>query len=152
MYYVYVGRLNDEILYIGKGKGARDSHLNSGCSSVYEANKLHFSGGTLDVERVVENLCEPDALELEAHLINEVTPAWNRSGSVNTYKKRSSTSKYLGVSFYKSNQAKPWRAWYKSSNLKHHIGYYKTEVEAASARDDYLLRNGITGRVNIQAA
>ena len=48
-YYVYVGVLDSVIMYVGKGTKQRINHLNSGISSCYQANKLHFSGGKLDV-------------------------------------------------------------------------------------------------------
>jgi hypothetical protein len=148
MYYVYVGWLGDKIMYIGKGKNDRDLHLNSGCSHVYEANRLHFLGGRLDVERIAENLEELDAFELETHLVHEAKPAWNKQAVGNSHKKSTATSEYLGVSFYKNKAVKPWRAWYKTSNKKHHIGYFNTELEAVLARDNYLKDNGIIGRIN----
>lgn len=44
MYEVYVCKLNDEVLYVGQGKLGRHNHCKSGCSHVYELNKLHFLG------------------------------------------------------------------------------------------------------------
>lgn len=151
MYYVYVGRVEGAIVYVGKGLYDRDSHLNSGCSHVYEANRLHFSGGSIDVERVITGLTEEDALEFESLLISETLPQWNVYCGTNTYKKTNSTSEFLGVSSYPDKQDKPWRAWCKVGGIKKHIGYYGTEVEAAKARDAFLRDNGIVGKMNCPA-
>lgn len=148
MYYVYVGRVDGEIIYVGKGSADRDLHLNSGCSHVYEANRFHFSGGIVDVIRVAENLNEASAFELETHLIHEITPRWNVAAIGNSHKKSHATSKYLGVSFYRNKTVNQWRAWYKIGSKKMHIGCYMTELEAVIARDKFLIDNGITGKLN----
>ncbi len=46
-----------------------------------------------------------------------------------------SSSKYLGVSFYK--RKKLWRAYYKKIFQKH-LGYFEHEEDAATAYDDYV--------------
>lgn len=147
MYYVYAGYSGDQLMYIGKGKENRDSHLNSGCSHVYEANKFHFSGGVLEVVRIADHLEELDALELEAFVILEASPLWNSASTGNTYKRSESTSKYLGVSLM-NKRGKRWRAFCKVDRSKVHIGYYDTEIEAAKARDQYMIDNQICGKLN----
>jgi hypothetical protein len=49
-------------------------------------------------------------------------------------------SKYIGVYWHKQNQK--WRARYCDSTRKH-IGYYTTEIDAARAYDDTILRLGL---------
>lgn len=149
MYYVYTGNVNGEVLYVGKGYGSRYLHLNSGCSNVYEANKLHFSGTTIEVSKVFKCKTSSEALEFESHLISELSPSWNKvhTGG-NTYKRNQSTSKFLGVSYCSKNKTNKWRAWYRIDNVKKHIGYFKTENEAVIARDLYITENSISGRLN----
>ena len=55
---IYAAYYNDELMYIGRGGINRPDHINSGCSHVYEANKLHFSGGLLNVKLLHENITE----------------------------------------------------------------------------------------------
>ena len=41
-YEVYICKVDGEIVYIGSGKHGRHKHCTSGCSHVYELNKMHF--------------------------------------------------------------------------------------------------------------
>ena len=41
---VYICKLDGNIIYIGSGANGRHKHCNSGCSHVYDLNKLHFEG------------------------------------------------------------------------------------------------------------
>lgn len=56
---------------------------------------------------------------------------------------RDSTSQYVGVSFHKKRNK--WRACIKHDNKQRCIGEYSTELEAAIARDGYVIRNGLQG-------
>lgn len=73
---VYIGKINNEYKYIGSGKIGRHKHLNSGTSSVYQANKLHFDGGCLSVE-VIYYDSKQEALAKEIELIKTYQPEWN---------------------------------------------------------------------------
>jgi hypothetical protein len=59
------------------------------------------------------------------------------------------TSNYLGVGFYKSGTGglrvpkRHWRATYNLNGRKHHIGFYETELEAALARDEFIVENAL---------
>lgn len=156
MFYVYVGRVEGVIVYVGKGKDSRRDHLNSGVSSCYAANRHHHTGGWVHTEIVYRTTCEVDALEFELHLIREVCPEWNviKPGRApahgnKDFKRGKATSTYKGVSFCKGYGKKPWRAWYRFSTHKQHIGYYATEIEAAEARDKFVVDNGILDTLNL---
>lgn len=58
VYYVYMWYYKNELVYVGKGKGSRWQHGNSGKSSCYELNKIHFLEGNenLRVEFEKKNL------------------------------------------------------------------------------------------------
>lgn len=77
VYYVYVGTLDIEVVYVGMGKADRLLHLNSGTSHVYKANEAHFKGQSIIVTKVAENLSREEALTVERKLIEEGQPAWN---------------------------------------------------------------------------
>lgn len=167
-YYVYVGVLDSVVMYVGKGVRQRINHLNSGVSSCYQANKLHFSGGQLEVYPLAyfnENI---DAVSFEKELIFSLKPVWNvmlnpdadrsmfkkeNTGRSYTREKGvkpvSYTSSYLGVGFYKKGVGgkrtpkKYWRATFNLNQTKCHIGFYETELEAALARDAYITENCI---------
>jgi len=75
--YVYIGYLDGRPMYVGMGSKDRYLHLNSGTSSAYQANKLHFSGGSVDTKIVVSGLTRDEALREEKRLILEHQPPWN---------------------------------------------------------------------------
>ena len=49
LYVVYIASHNGEIYYVGHGVYGREKHVNSGCSHVYELNKMHFQGIKFEV-------------------------------------------------------------------------------------------------------
>lgn len=154
-YYVYTGILSDTIVYVGKGCGDRYLHLNSGKSSCYEANKLHFEGGSLIVDIVEIFETSAEAEKFEKSMIKEIKPIWNiiynmnSSGTKVGKKPPNSSSIYLGVGFSikgiggKLKPLRQWRATYNDSGNKINIGYYSSEIEAALARDKYIIDNNI---------
>jgi hypothetical protein len=77
-YYVYLAfNTNDELVYVGSGKGFRDSHVNSGISHNKELNKMHFSGEKLFVHRFLVDVSKEDALRFEKAIIRLMNPAAN---------------------------------------------------------------------------
>lgn len=74
---VYIGRIKDEIVYVGHGKYGRQDHLNSGVSHLYQANKAHFKGLVIDIELHSEGISKEEAVETERKLIQELNPLWN---------------------------------------------------------------------------
>ena len=68
LYEVYACKYNGEYVYIGSGKHGRHRHCTSGCSHVYELNKMHFDGTMNDM--VVEILYQT---------LDKVFIAWKRN-------------------------------------------------------------------------
>lgn len=71
VYYVYKCYVDDELRYIGMGKGNRYKHCNSGKSSCSELNRDFHEGKVFRIEKVKEKLTENAASELEMELIWE---------------------------------------------------------------------------------
>jgi len=82
---VYLATLNNEVVYVGKGTKNRSLHLNSGKSSCYEANALHFSGGKVEITIVCSGVSNQKALEEEKGYIANLKPLWNKQGGTTTY-------------------------------------------------------------------
>lgn len=81
IYYVYIVRYKGEIVYIGKGKYRRYEHVNSGCSHIYEANRLHHNeGAVFDVTITHKNSTDEFATAKEKELILKLQPKWNGRG------------------------------------------------------------------------
>ena len=59
-------------------------------------------------------------------------------------------SGYIGVSFHK--QRGKWAAQFTSKYFnggkKKHLGYFKTAIEAARFRDNFIIKNGFSHRLN----
>lgn len=140
MYYIYYGRLNGEIVYIGKGKGDRFRHLNSGMSSCYFANKAHFEGEVVDVEIVERFENNDDALSRESELIRELNPLWNYQLSKVKplgHNPNKRIRKATGVQRVKLKNGYAWKAYIRIEGSKVHIGQFKTEKEAIDARKKF---------------
>ena len=77
---VYVCKYNDVIVYIGKGVKGRHKHCISGCSHVFELNKIFFTEGvdSLEVVVVKEFSSNQEAMELEKYLIGLYQPKFNK--------------------------------------------------------------------------
>lgn len=71
VYYVYACYVDDELRYIGMGKGARYKHCISGKSSCSELNRDFHAGKVLRVEKIETKLTQREAANLEADLIDE---------------------------------------------------------------------------------
>lgn len=80
MFEVYIGRIANEVVYVGQGKLDRHKHLNSGVSHVYEANMAHFTGKTVEVDLLLLPSKEL-AISKESELIQELQPRWNKIGN-----------------------------------------------------------------------
>lgn len=76
-YYVYLAKYNDEICYVGFGKGTRYTHCNSGTSSSYHLNRLHFEGKVFEIEIYEDGLIKEAAMALEKETILKFKPSCN---------------------------------------------------------------------------
>lgn len=79
-YEVYVCKRDNVIIYIGEGKFGRHKHCTSGTSHVYDLNRLHFEGVTLEVEVVKVFGTKKEAESFEKSLIEKHQPIYNNKG------------------------------------------------------------------------
>lgn len=75
---VYAAKYNGEIIYIGSGVNGREKHCISGCSHVYELNRLHFSKQVVEVEALARFMTKEESLVAETTLIIEHKPRFNK--------------------------------------------------------------------------
>jgi hypothetical protein len=89
--YIYAYRVDGELWIIGKGHGRRNQkHLARArrCAKGLPMHRIYGwqreladrlnAGATVTIERLAENLSEPDALTLERKLIAELKPLKNK--------------------------------------------------------------------------
>lgn len=69
--------------------------------------------------------------------VNRTTQQRNRRAQ------KGSSSQYVGVAFIQ--RSKKWGASIKHGGKSHNLGSYPTELEAAIARDRYIINNNLTG-------
>ena len=75
---VYSAEIDGEVVYIGEGLSGRENHCTSGTSSVYGLNHAVFSGVNVEL-KILGNLeTKEEAEELEAKLIYELNPRFNK--------------------------------------------------------------------------
>jgi len=75
-YVVYQASHNGELYYVGHGVKGRESHVNSGCSHVYELNRMHFEGNIFELTLEYHPTKEL-AAEREKGLIQSRRPQFN---------------------------------------------------------------------------
>lgn len=82
VYELYHCRYKGEVVYIGQGARGRHNHCTSGCSHVYELNRIHFLEGTddLEVEVVAEFKSKAESEEAERIEIQRYRPIYNKVG------------------------------------------------------------------------
>ena len=68
--YVYGCFVDDELKYVGKGKGNRYTHCTSGTSTCVELNRDFFAGRNMKVKKLKENLTDEDAKDIEKLLMS----------------------------------------------------------------------------------
>lgn len=76
-HYVYFAACEGEIVYIGRGQGARYNHCLHGTSSSYLLNRLHFEGKHVVVGIHRDNLSQQESINLEEYLLNIFRPRGN---------------------------------------------------------------------------
>jgi len=76
-----------------------------------------------------------------------VTPKQN---SNNRNRQRNNSSGYVGVTYATTlkNLTNPWSAYVYINRRRKHIGYFKTPLLAAKARDEYVVDNDLSLRLN----
>lgn len=79
-HYVYFVVYEAEVVYIGKGRDSRYLHPNSGTSSSYGLNKLHFEGKSVEVFLHRDNMSDSEALQEEKLQIALHKPRFNNLG------------------------------------------------------------------------
>lgn len=77
-YIVYKAAVLGETVYIGSGVFGREKHCTSGCSHVYELNKYHFEGVSIDVSIIRKGLTKEESLAIEKEYILSVRPRLNK--------------------------------------------------------------------------
>lgn len=144
-YEVYVCKLDDEIVYVGQGEKGRHRHCNSGVTHVYELNKVHFEGGSVDVNVVLVSAMKKEVLKLEKELILKYRPKFNKVHNQSTRGKQARDSihvknklcKYIdGVNWDKKQKIKC-----KELVVEFWKFYYYVDIMDGSirllSRDDY---------------
>jgi len=119
------------------GKGFYSEHLESSKIKISESLKKQWASG--------DRKGKPWTSEQKEKMKGKIP--WNKgkAGININIKRENSSSQYFGVSFRsKGKRKKKWVARLKNK----YIGYYKTDVEAARARDTYILKNNISEKLN----
>ena len=82
-YYVYTATDNDNnIVYVGSGKGSRIKHVNSGRSHSKLINSHVLTVGPLKVSKIADSLTNRESLLLEQEYITTINPKYNLSKRV----------------------------------------------------------------------
>jgi hypothetical protein len=116
----YRNKWNAKIEYGGKYEHLGIYHDKIEAAKAYDkkASELFKEFANLNFDEDSEN-----------HFSKDLTSSFN-------FYKVSFSSKYYGVSFFK--QSEKWLA-----RTSRHLGYFKTEKEAALAVDDYIIKNNL---------
>lgn len=85
IYELYTCSYKDVVVYVGEGIKGRHKHCNSGCSHVYELNKIHFQEGddVLCVKVLEQSTSKSDVTKKEKLLINKYKPKFNKNFTKN---------------------------------------------------------------------
>lgn len=76
-HYIYYAWYNDKVVYVGRGKGFRYTHINSGRSSNRELNRLHFLGEYFKVTIEEEGLTYEESKTKEKLHISKYSGLFN---------------------------------------------------------------------------
>lgn len=84
-YYIYACYVDDQVKYIGMGKGNRYRHCTSGKSSCLELNRDYFLGLKMETLLVFESLTREDAMLREREIIISmgIDKLYNKNGGSN---------------------------------------------------------------------
>ena len=77
-YVVYSVTYKDDLLYVGSGAYGRERHACSGCSHLYELNRMHFNGEIPVVSIIKSFDTSEEALMYEQEVIRKSRPKLNQ--------------------------------------------------------------------------
>jgi group I intron endonuclease len=85
----------------------------------------------------------------QAHLgrTNSVS-ARKKMGDATRGTKKTTSTRYLGVTFVPHNKRNRWRGFITLSGKFTHLGYFSTEIDAACAYDAYVVKNKLPNPLN----
>lgn len=83
----------------------------------------------------------------DVHCLSEETKEKIRQARIEESKQGKHTSKYLGV--YKHSDGKKWVSCITINYKQIRIGVYDTEIEAARAFNEYILKNNLNRKLNV---
>lgn len=122
IYELYTCSYEDKIVYIGEGIKGRHRHCNSGCSHVYELNKIHFLEGSeaLSVVVIEESTSKSHVTTVERGMIKKFDPIFNKNHTKNSDPKELMAEGKLfrkDLKFYGFNTGKTIKSYTKYDTL-----------------------------------
>lgn len=137
IYELYTCSYKGAVVYVGEGLKGRHKHCNSGCSHVYELNRIHFQEGeqVLDVNVIEETTTKSSVSKKERFLIDKYRPMFNKNFTKNHNPKdlmlEGKDFRYK-IKFYGYNTAKTKKSLEKYENLCNdfidYFGYSEIET------------------------
>ena len=120
IYELYQCEYKGEIVYIGQGKKGRHKHCNSGCSHVYELNKIYFleGKGAIEVSILKTFTCKKEVERVEKEFIRCYNPRYN---SVHT---RANLEKF--------------ELMHTSKQVKKALKLYRDSCQVKRLKDDFI--------------
>jgi hypothetical protein len=111
------------------GHGYGQAHVPKSGKNCQETILAHHLILESAKDKVIDHI-NGDKLDCRRENLRLVTQSQNLT---NSKKRKNAFSKYKGVSWYKRD--KNWSAYFHIDYKKIHIGYFKSEIEAAEAYD-----------------
>lgn len=138
VYYVYTWYYKGVPVYVGKGKGSRWKHGNSGCSHVKGLNEIYFKGdrSKLICKFETKGVSSGVALTIESKLIGMYKTPFNFENNENGKRlKAEAMRKGLEKSGYKPNG--------KTANTEKHELIRELSVRGGMTREDIAKEVGV---------
>lgn len=137
-YYVYTWYYKGTPVYVGKGKGSRWRHGDSGCSHVRGLNEIHFKGdrSRLCCKFETKGVSSEVALTIESKLIEKYKTSFNFENNEYGKKKKAEAIKIgLANSGYKPTG--------KKANTEKHELIRELSVRGCMTREDIAKEVGV---------
>jgi hypothetical protein len=130
-YYVYVAKVDGEVVYVGSGKGERYKHVTSGKSHSGGLNFINRQGIIPCVEIVSEGMTKVSSRAHEQDMIDTYKPAFNKGIAA----KASSVEDYKELSKIQSDTTgkKPSREILSVANLLFSSAYLRQQYDLIQA-------------------